>query len=415
MTMTTKPEIEDVALSSINVDGFTQTREFMDHDVVKDYQDAYQSGATLPPVVLFEDGKTLWVGDGFHRIEAAMGLGLERIAAEIHTGGRVDALRYALGANANHGLRRTTGDLNQAVVMAWESREELGLGKNPSARLIAELVKVSPTTAMKHLRNATGYDPDAVRTGADGKEYPAASRRSEEPRVQPSESRNGPAVVEMDIEKDAEESSEQEAHGFVWNQFGVCQNPFEVILTMPKGTNALLTMARTPSGMCVYGYDLNINGVGTGCGGCGAAPSRGGKKFDTQLEAAEAFLDFAQGWFARSNHPMGAKAAQALLAAKAVEKHGVVEIDMGEPEKPSKRKKVDIYTVVAKVKCTLRVCAVSEAAAKAAIEAEGYKVLLEHGAMSDVDVWEWEKASGFADEDGVLDLREWGSKEWGAK
>ena len=85
----------------------------------------------------------------------------------------------------------------------------------------AELVKVSPTTAMKHLRNATGYDPDAVRTGADGKEYPAASRRSEEPRVQPSEARNEPAVVEMDLEKDAEESSEQEAHGFVWNQFGV--------------------------------------------------------------------------------------------------------------------------------------------------------------------------------------------------
>jgi hypothetical protein len=410
MTMTTKPEIEDVALSSINVDGFTQTREFMDHDVVHEYQDAYQSGAKLPPVVLFEDGKTLWVGDGFHRIEAAMGLGLEKIAAEIHTGGRVDALRYALGANANHGLRRTTGDLNQAVVMAWESREELGLGKNPSARLIAELVKVSPTTAMKHLRNATGYDPDAVRTGADGKEYPAASRRSEEPRVQPSEARNGPAVVEMDLEKDAEESSEQEAHGFVWNQFGVCQNPFEVILTMPKGTSALLTMARTPSGMCVYGYDLNINGVGTGCGGCGAAPSRGGKKFDTQLDAAEAFLDFAQGWFARSNHPMGAKAAQALLAAKAVEKHGVVYIDMGEPEKAANGKKMVYYKVVADLKCHMFICADSEDEAKEAIAADDYRLLLEKGDMFGVEISTWHKIKEHTDGAGVIDVRKGGAK-----
>jgi hypothetical protein len=414
--MTTKPEIEDVALNSINVDGFTQTREFMDHDVVKDYQDAYQSGTKLPPVVLFEDGKTLWVGDGFHRIEAAMGLGLEKISAEIHTGGRVDALRYALGANANHGLRRTTGDLNQAVVMAWESREELGLGKNPSARLIAELVKVSPTTAMKHLRNATGYDPDAVRTGADGKEYPAASRRSEEPRVQPSESRNGPAVVEMDLEKDAEESMRHEMHGFKWNDCGCCENPRRKGVAFPKDirAEAFCEVAIVPSGMFVFGYQINLQAGDFG--GVGVPVSLTNTKFRTELEAVEAFLDVAQAWFVKQGTALSVKVAKMLLGAEATkDRWGDVEIVLETPAATPKRKKVDIYTVVAKVKCTLRVCAVSEAAAKAAIEAEGYKVLLENGAMSDVDIWEWEKASGFADEHGVLDLREWGSKEWGAR
>jgi hypothetical protein len=395
--------------------------------VVHEYQDAYQSGAKLPPVVLFEDGKTLWVGDGFHRIEAAMGLGLEKIAAEIHTGGRVDALRYALGANANHGLRRTTGDLNQAVVMAWESREELGLGKNPSARLIAELVKVSPTTAMKHLRNATGYDPDAVRTGADGKEYPAASRRSEEPRVQPSESRNGPAVVEMYHEKyangpavmemnlanDDSKDAEQEAHGYIWNKYGVCLNPMIVEIPFDaygiQKVEGRCFLAKTPAEMWVNGYEMRVAG---GNGGKTSPASMVGPKYDDAYEALDNFLDDSVEFFRGKDQ----KASAFLMSLSVKVEYGTwylspnAEPQKEEKAKPAKGKKMVYYKVVADLKCHMFICADSEDEAKEAIAADDYRLLLEKGDMFGVEISSWNKIKEHTDGAGVIDVRKGGAK-----
>jgi ParB-like chromosome segregation protein Spo0J len=49
----------------------------------------------LPPVVVFETPEGLLLADGYHRVAAARRRGLETVEAEVRSGSRHDALRYA--------------------------------------------------------------------------------------------------------------------------------------------------------------------------------------------------------------------------------------------------------------------------------------------------------------------------------
>ena len=81
-------------------------------------------------------------------------------------GGRVDALKYALGANAVHGQRRSNADKRRCVEIAV--KEFGGL----SSRAIAELCGVSNHFVDSIRPVEVGTVPTS-RTGADGKQYPA--------------------------------------------------------------------------------------------------------------------------------------------------------------------------------------------------------------------------------------------------
>lgn len=102
-------------LQEISTHGGTQAREQTDWLVVDEYVHAMQDGATFPPIVVFWDGSDYWLADGFHRVEAATRAGLETLPAEVKHGTRRDAVLYACGANAAHGLRRTNADKRRAV------------------------------------------------------------------------------------------------------------------------------------------------------------------------------------------------------------------------------------------------------------------------------------------------------------
>jgi hypothetical protein len=54
----------------------------------------------LPPVVVFDTPEGLLLADGYHRVAAIRGLGLETVEAEVRRGSRHDALRYAARAGA---------------------------------------------------------------------------------------------------------------------------------------------------------------------------------------------------------------------------------------------------------------------------------------------------------------------------
>lgn len=165
---------QPLSLESINVYGGTQARVRTNDDAIASYADEMSQGAVFPPIVVFYDGTTYWLADGFHRYLAAKRNGLAEILAEIHAGGRTDALRHALGANATNGVYRTNADKRNAVEIALEEWPDRA---NP---VLAEICKVSVefvrrvrTELTKSGRLAT---PDAV-TGRDGKEYPAAIQR----------------------------------------------------------------------------------------------------------------------------------------------------------------------------------------------------------------------------------------------
>lgn len=102
-------------ISKIRTDGSTQARASLDQDAIADYAEAYRAGAAMPPVMLFYDGAHYWLADGFHRLAAAKLAGLLQIQEEITPGSLDDAILYGLGANAQHGLRRTNADKRHAV------------------------------------------------------------------------------------------------------------------------------------------------------------------------------------------------------------------------------------------------------------------------------------------------------------
>lgn len=115
--------LQKIKLSLIRQDGGTQAREKMNPEAIKEYSASMLDGVEFPPVVLFHDGSTYWLGDGFHRVAAAIEAKQKAIAAEVHDGGFRDAILYAVGANASHGLRRTNADKRRSVSRLLDDQE----------------------------------------------------------------------------------------------------------------------------------------------------------------------------------------------------------------------------------------------------------------------------------------------------
>jgi hypothetical protein len=116
-------EKQSLNLDQIRIDGGTQPRVAIDEDVVAEYAEKYTEGNDLKPVIVFFDGATYWLADGFHRYWANKKINSDHIFADIHQGTQRDAILYSVGANATHGLRRTNADKRKAVLTLLEDKE----------------------------------------------------------------------------------------------------------------------------------------------------------------------------------------------------------------------------------------------------------------------------------------------------
>ena len=97
-------------ISLIRTDGGTQARSKIHHPTVIEYAQAMQSGHHFPPLIIFFDSSSYWLVDGFHRLEASRLLKYSEIEVDLKLGDLRQAILYAVGANATHGLRRTRAD-----------------------------------------------------------------------------------------------------------------------------------------------------------------------------------------------------------------------------------------------------------------------------------------------------------------
>jgi hypothetical protein len=109
-----------IPLAAISVDPAVQQRAAGTFQaVIDDYAEAMRDGVKFPPIDVFgsEDG-AFHLADGFHRLEAYRSAHpeVEEIECNVHFGNRDDALLFACGANARHGLRRSRSDKLKAVV-----------------------------------------------------------------------------------------------------------------------------------------------------------------------------------------------------------------------------------------------------------------------------------------------------------
>ena len=159
---------QKIPISKIVTDAGTQVRAALNESVVADYAEAMADGVKFPPIIVFHDGNRYLVADGFHRVMAALRNGAEQIECDVRKGGKPDALKFALGCNAHHGLRRTNADKRHAVGMALKefgkfSDTTLAEMCAVNRELVAEVRKI-------RLLDSSNLPP-ATRIGKDGKEY----------------------------------------------------------------------------------------------------------------------------------------------------------------------------------------------------------------------------------------------------
>ena len=147
-----------VPMEQIRIDGDTQPRFEIDNNLVAEYVEQLKDGTEFPPVTIFFDGADHWLADGFHRYHAHLQLDREEITAEVHDGGQREAILFAVGANSEHGQRRTALDKHKAVVtMLTNKLVAKGDDDAPrSDREIARLCKVSHDTVRRARKELSG-------------------------------------------------------------------------------------------------------------------------------------------------------------------------------------------------------------------------------------------------------------------
>ncbi|MFP5274909.1 DNA cytosine methyltransferase [Coleofasciculus sp.] len=146
-----------LSIAEIRRDGGTQPREKLDLAHKNILKEAIEDGAELDPVVVFYDGESYWLADGFHRCKATEESGFEDIDVIIHQGTRRDAILYSVGANAEHKAAkpRSRADKRRAVMMLLNDPE----WSKWSDREIARQCKVDHKTVGRFRSSLTGEFP----------------------------------------------------------------------------------------------------------------------------------------------------------------------------------------------------------------------------------------------------------------
>ena len=154
------PAAVPLPIDGLTIDPEIQQRARIDEALITEYAETIATWIDSAPIIVFSDGQTRWIADGFQRTEAASRAGLYAVPAIRIDGGRQDALRYALGANATHGRRRNREDLERA----YQTAVREGFCQATDTECVAALLKCSARWASeltKVAREATKVARDA--------------------------------------------------------------------------------------------------------------------------------------------------------------------------------------------------------------------------------------------------------------
>ncbi len=176
-----------IDLDSLRLDGGTQPRASISASAVDEFADALLAKAAFPPVIVFHDGENYWLADGFTRERAYRRVGRKKIDADVQQGTQRDAVLFSVGANAEHGQRRTNEDKERAVLTLLRD-EEWG---EKSDRWIAERAKVDKNTVDRYrkkivsqvVNSPPGSNGVHKRIGKDGKRQSATKKTAAKSQV----------------------------------------------------------------------------------------------------------------------------------------------------------------------------------------------------------------------------------------
>lgn len=167
----------ELAPAEIRRDGGTQARTGNNEEVVEAYTAEMREGRWRwhegNRLVVFFDGEAHWLADGFHRTEAAQRAGLTSVPCEVRDGTRRDAVLYAVGANADHGMRRTRDDVRRAIRTLLLD-EEWRVWSNAEIARRARTTDKTVAAVRSELESTSEIPRLTERVGADGKTRQAA-------------------------------------------------------------------------------------------------------------------------------------------------------------------------------------------------------------------------------------------------
>jgi ParB-like chromosome segregation protein Spo0J len=185
-----------IAIDLIRIDAGTQFRAAINQDRVTDYADLFDASKEWPfdsACEVYFDGVEYYLVDGFHRYHAAKRVKRASLSCVVHSGTQRDAIKFALSANARHGLHRSNEDKRKAVAFVLEDAE----WSNLSSVAIAEICGVSHKFVGNVRKEAGLYGTNV--TGKDGKEYPATKPKADpkpEPKDEPEEEEDVPTYAQ---------------------------------------------------------------------------------------------------------------------------------------------------------------------------------------------------------------------------
>ena len=162
-------QIKQIKISAIRIDGGTQARLKLDHDVVKEYAECMKDGDKFPPVTVFHDGSEYWLANGFHRYFATKSNGELEIECEVKQGTLDDAVLYAFSADGRQGLSRSAEDNRNIIIRMiqhpvwgkWSNAEiakHVGVSKMTVGRVKASLEKDKPAPTKKKYKDKHGNE-----------------------------------------------------------------------------------------------------------------------------------------------------------------------------------------------------------------------------------------------------------------
>jgi ParB-like chromosome segregation protein Spo0J len=147
-----------ISVSAIKLDGDTQVRKKLDQDQIEDFAQLMLTGTAFEDITVFNDGKNLWLADGFHRVLAAKMAGATEIGATVQVGSLEDARLYSYGANTRRGLSLSTED----KINILKKMEQHPLTKGWSNRQIAKHLNCSDVQ-IGRLKKRMIAVPDGIR------------------------------------------------------------------------------------------------------------------------------------------------------------------------------------------------------------------------------------------------------------
>lgn len=154
-------------IADLSDDPRFQSRTRTDQGTVDDYKEAMSAGAVMPPIVVALVDGSLYILDGWHRVNAARDLSYSEIEAEIIEMSEAEAIWRAASANQSHGLRRSNADKIRAVEMVLE----LPASEVLSDREIARRIGVSHEFVRQHRNRVEDEAPEVEDDdGEDGED-----------------------------------------------------------------------------------------------------------------------------------------------------------------------------------------------------------------------------------------------------